>query len=156
MFYSKSTNGFYSEVIHEGIMPADVVEITEEQYTVLLDGQGQGKVITADDQGHPVLTAPVPPALPILIERAKAKVRGMRAPAFAALAGIQSQALANSETTTAKAISKIQDQLKAITDTDLKGLTTEAQIDAAFVAAWLAIVASAPANVASAFNGIQP
>jgi hypothetical protein len=81
-------------------------------------------------------------------------VRVMRIPVFATLAGIQSQALANADTDTAKAISGLQDKLKALPDIDVSKCTTQSDIDAAFVAGWMAIVAAAPANVASAFNGV--
>lgn len=55
MFYSKLTGGFYSPEIH-ATMPSDVVEITVEQHQALIDGQSQGKVITSDKDGYPVLT----------------------------------------------------------------------------------------------------
>jgi hypothetical protein len=96
------------------------------------------------------------PTLALLVDAAKTKVRTMRVTAFSSLAGIQSEALANGDTKTAKAICTLQDQLRAITDIDLSACKTQADIDAAFTAAWLAIVAAAPANVASAFNVVQP
>ena len=46
MFYSAKTGGFYSREIHGDNMPADVVEITAEQHSNLIEGQGSGKVIT--------------------------------------------------------------------------------------------------------------
>jgi hypothetical protein len=156
MFYSKSTGGFYDSEIHGNAIPSDAVEITSEQHAVLLSGQSAGKVITADRNGFPVLTDPAPTPLPVLIDASKAKVRAMRTTAFASLSGIQSEALANGDTKTAKAICTLQDQLRTITDIDLTACKTQADIDAAFTAAWLAIVAAAPANVASAFNGVQP
>jgi hypothetical protein len=56
MFYSKSTNGFYATEVHGENIPGDAVEITEEQHAELLAGQAQGKVITGDENGNPVLT----------------------------------------------------------------------------------------------------
>jgi hypothetical protein len=156
MFYSKSTGGFYDAEIHGSAIPSDVVEITAEQHAELLEGQSAGKVITADTNGFPVLFDPPPKPLPVLIDASKAKVRAMRTTAFASLAGIQSEALANGDTKTAKAICTLQDQLRTITDIDLTACKSQGDIDAAFTAAWLAIVAAAPANVASAFNGVQP
>ena len=61
MFYSKSKNGFYSKQIHGNNIPADAVEITNEEHASLLDGQSNGKVITADENGYPVLTDPPKP-----------------------------------------------------------------------------------------------
>lgn len=61
MFYAKSTNGFYDEAIHGDNIPADAVEITVEEHQVLLEGQSQGKIISADENGKPVLKDPPPP-----------------------------------------------------------------------------------------------
>lgn len=58
MFFSASTGGFYSAEIHGKKMPADVVEITDEQHALLIEGQSSGKVITADAGGCPVLSPP--------------------------------------------------------------------------------------------------
>jgi hypothetical protein len=56
-FYSASAGGFYTPDINP-TMPTDVLEITEEYYQSLLEGQSGGKVIAADAQGNPVLTDP--------------------------------------------------------------------------------------------------
>lgn len=161
MFYSKFTRGFYpasmrAEYEAKGTLPNDIVEITVERRQELAVGEAAGKLIVAGADGRPELADPPPTPLPVLIEAAKEKVRTMRAGAFASLAGIQSQALANGDTTTAKAISGLQDMLKVLPDIDLSGCKTQADIEAAFTAAWLAVVAAAPANVANAFNGVQP
>ena len=42
MFYSKSTGGFYSRAIHGDNIPADAVEITDEEHRELLEGQSRG------------------------------------------------------------------------------------------------------------------
>lgn len=55
MFYSKSTGGFYEAAIHGDKIPADAVEITVDEHALLIEGQGQGKLIQADSTGHPVL-----------------------------------------------------------------------------------------------------
>ncbi len=60
MFYSKTTGGFYDAAIHGDNIPADAVEITIEEHAALLDGQRQGKLITADGDGRPVLQDPPP------------------------------------------------------------------------------------------------
>jgi len=138
------------------LIPADAIEITEQEHYALIAGQSTGKVITADANGAPVLTDPAPVPLSVLIDAAKAKVRAMRVTAFSSLAGIQSEALANGDTKTAKSICGLQDQLRTITDIDLSACKTADDIDAAFASAWLVIAASAPPAVASAFNGVQP
>lgn len=42
-------------------IPADAVEIIAEHHAALLAGQSEGKVITADANGYPVLQDPPPP-----------------------------------------------------------------------------------------------
>ncbi|MGZ7897233.1 hypothetical protein [uncultured Haemophilus sp.] len=57
-FYDKETNGFYIDGIHE--IPKGAIEITDETYRTLLDGQAAGKQIIANKQGDPVLVDPQP------------------------------------------------------------------------------------------------
>ena len=61
MIYSKSTGGFYDQLIHGANIPADAVVITDAEYNALLDGQSTGRYITADASGNPVLTDPQAP-----------------------------------------------------------------------------------------------
>ena len=61
MFYSKITGGFYDAFIHGDDIPADAVEITAEEHQALFEGQSNGKIITADKNGKPVLQDPPPP-----------------------------------------------------------------------------------------------
>ena len=68
MFYSKSTNGFYSREIHGDAIPSDAVEITADEHSALLEGQSQGKRIVADENGYPVLQDPPP----LTLDEAKA------------------------------------------------------------------------------------
>ena len=49
--YQESANGW----------PEDAVEITIEDYNSLLHGQANGKIISADDKGNPVLINPPEP-----------------------------------------------------------------------------------------------
>ncbi len=67
LFYSPGTNWFYKSDIHGDNIPSDAVEITAEQHAALLQGQSQGLVITADENGYPVLIdpPPAPPAPPV-------------------------------------------------------------------------------------------
>lgn len=58
-FYSETTNGFYITGIGEQERPDDSVEITEEQWISLREGQAIGNVITMDENNQPVLTEPV-------------------------------------------------------------------------------------------------
>ena len=63
MFYSKATYGFYDRAIHGDAIPSDAVEITAEQYLTLLEGQSAGKIITADENGYPVLSDRAAPSV---------------------------------------------------------------------------------------------
>jgi hypothetical protein len=61
MFYSAIEAGFFDPAIHGEAMPADVVEITADQYRELIAGQSAGMVIAADASGRPMLVAgPIP------------------------------------------------------------------------------------------------
>lgn len=62
LFYAKSTNGFYAAEIHGDAIPADAVEITDDEHTALLTGQSAGLRIGANNSGRPVLSAPIPPS----------------------------------------------------------------------------------------------
>lgn len=61
--YSKTTGGFYLDQIQYTGLPSDLVEISDEEHQRLFEGQGQGKRITADENGYPILTDPPPPSL---------------------------------------------------------------------------------------------
>ena len=62
MFYSAQTGGFYDRAIHGYNIPPDAVEITAEQHSALLEGQSYGKIISADENGYPILVDPSPPS----------------------------------------------------------------------------------------------
>ncbi|MGJ0515148.1 MAG: DUF4376 domain-containing protein [Methylomicrobium sp.] len=60
IFYSQSIGGFlHADLIMS--MPDDAKEITAELHSLLLDGQSQGKRISADESGQPILVD-APPA----------------------------------------------------------------------------------------------
>lgn len=61
MKYSQVMNGFYDEAIHGDNIPSDAVEITAEEHAALLEGQSQGKLIQADENGYPILAEPPAP-----------------------------------------------------------------------------------------------
>jgi hypothetical protein len=82
MFYSQANHGFYTAEIHGDDIPDDAVEITIEEHAALLDGQRQGKLITADGDGRPVLQDPPPPTTEQIIAEYTAAVQ-QRIDAFA-------------------------------------------------------------------------
>jgi hypothetical protein len=55
MFYSKTTNGFYTVEINGSNIPSDAVPISEDTHLLLLEGQAKGQLITSDDSGNPIL-----------------------------------------------------------------------------------------------------
>lgn len=63
-FYSAKRNAFYPSVLKVDYeaspesWPQDAIAITDEDYQALLDGQAQGKAISPDSSGKPVLTDP--------------------------------------------------------------------------------------------------
>lgn len=73
MFYSQSASGFYDAAIHGNNIPADAVEITQEQHAALLQGQSEGKVIAADENGYPFLVDPPQPTADQLADTARAE-----------------------------------------------------------------------------------
>lgn len=72
-FASKSAKGFYTPEIHGENMPTDVVEISDELYSELIDGQSQGKVIDWDSEDFPVLSDPEPPSIEKIAEEVRLK-----------------------------------------------------------------------------------
>jgi hypothetical protein len=75
-YFAKSTNGFYVDDVHEPHqIPDDAVEITDEQHQELLQGQSNGKQITSDDTGNPILVDPIKvPVKPLTAEQKLAKL----------------------------------------------------------------------------------
>lgn len=57
-YYSKSTGGFYDKDIHGENIPSDAVEISDDEWESLLEGQSSGKEIGADANGNPELQDP--------------------------------------------------------------------------------------------------
>ena len=76
-FYSASTGGFYTPEIHGENMPSDAVEITEQEWKDLLNGQSQGKVIKAVDGKPALVDAPPPPPPKVLTIEEKLKSVGL-------------------------------------------------------------------------------
>lgn len=61
IYYSKTTKGFYHKEIHGNNIPQDRIEITEQYHTELLNGQSNGKQISSDSKGYPILIDPPKP-----------------------------------------------------------------------------------------------
>lgn len=84
MHYSASKKGFYSPDIHGENMPEDAVELSDEEYQELLDGQSAGEQIQTGDDGRPVLRDLPLPSLELLRTRKAGEIRTAFANAVAA------------------------------------------------------------------------
>ena len=73
IYYAKSTNGFYDTAIHGDAIPSDAVEITQQQHAALLQGQSEGKLIAADENGYPILQDPPQPTADQMAGTARAE-----------------------------------------------------------------------------------
>lgn len=73
MRYSPSVNSFYSEEIDYKNLPNDLIVISDDLYRQLLQGQGEGKVITPNGTDLPYLSEPPPPTIEQLIAEAESK-----------------------------------------------------------------------------------
>ena len=87
-YFAKSTNGFYVDDVHEpDQIPDDAVEITDEQHQELLQGQSNGKQITADDDGNPILIDAIKVPVKTLTAEQKLARIGLTADDLKALLG---------------------------------------------------------------------
>ena len=77
MYYSAKTKGFYDTAIHGENIPDDAVEITAEQHAELLQGQSAGQQIVPDENGFPVLIAPVVDLVAQRIAEIKIELSGL-------------------------------------------------------------------------------
>lgn len=59
IYYSPATRGLYPDGEKYNSLPPDAVEITEELYSELINGQSAGKNITPNGSGLPYLSDPV-------------------------------------------------------------------------------------------------
>ncbi|PHM72684.1 tail fiber assembly protein [Xenorhabdus sp. KJ12.1] len=57
-YYSPEANGFYQRDVHTD-MPSDVVEITDDEYLILMGAASTGREIKAGKHGRPVIVEPV-------------------------------------------------------------------------------------------------
>lgn len=62
MIFFSENNGFFDSEIHGDSIPADAVEISDEMYFSLMNGQCSGKIISCDKNGKPCLIDPAPPS----------------------------------------------------------------------------------------------
>lgn len=90
-YFSESELGFYCDEVNESI-PTDAVEISEDVYLSLLEGQSKGKFISADSAGTPVLTDPPEPTQAELVAQAEDKRTALMEEANASITPLQDAA----------------------------------------------------------------
>ena len=70
MFYAKSTGGFYDAAIHGDNIPSDAVEITSDSVYESVKSPPEGKMLSSDENGYPVLIdIPVVVLIPQFVSR---------------------------------------------------------------------------------------
>lgn len=94
MFFSPSTGGFYDDVmkadyVAAGSWPDDVTSVSDRWYQCLIQGQSEGKIITVNEYGQPVLSEPAPPTNEQLIQEAEARKTALMQAASDAMAPLQ-------------------------------------------------------------------
>lgn len=57
-YFSKTTKGFYNNVMNKSI-PSDAVAITNEVYNTMQTAPTLGKSLDGDENGNPIMIAPV-------------------------------------------------------------------------------------------------
>lgn len=89
--------GFYLSDLYQdyeisGTWPNDVIEVSERWYEYLINGQGEGKVISVNEYAQPVLVDPAPPALEQVIQDADQQKNSLMEEANIALLPLQDAA----------------------------------------------------------------
>lgn len=91
-FYSKTTNGLYSDNYTYPNPPGDLIEITEDARNSLIAGIGAGKRLASDESGNPVLLEPLEESDLTSAKAAKISILSAECQAYL-LAGFTSSAL---------------------------------------------------------------
>ena len=75
IFYSATTNSFYTAELNGDSMPDDVVETTAQRHSELMADVANGLMITADSRGNPISVARPEPTNEQLKTLCKAKAK---------------------------------------------------------------------------------
>ncbi|WP_246316644.1 tail fiber assembly protein [Scandinavium goeteborgense] len=94
IYFSASAMGFFDDSLKadykkSGSWPPDAAQITQVKYETLLNGQSNGNIITVNESGSPILTAPPPPTPEESIAQAETTKSSLMATASAAIAPLQ-------------------------------------------------------------------
>lgn len=154
MFFSKSTNGFYSRKIHGNSIPPDSKEIPKARYKELMQQQSLGMVINGDADGLPVASF-LAMSTQEMLEITKKELRAMRAPMLDAVTGIGWEASESGNTALVTEARAIRVALLDITDDpELNEASTLNAMRAAGVAAYRRIAIDASPAFAATFKEI--
>lgn len=94
IYFSPRDKGFYHEsdkddYLAAGTWPNDLIEISKEWFQFLIDSQEEGKEITVNEYGQPVLTEPPAPTKEQYIAEAEAEKAAQMSTASAAIAPLK-------------------------------------------------------------------
>ena len=94
IYFCAESNGFYDDEMKDfylaaGSWPENPVTISERWYQQLLSGQSEGKTITANEYGQPVLMPAPSPTIEQIIEIASEKKQTLMVMANAMIAPLQ-------------------------------------------------------------------
>ena len=69
IYASQATQGFYHEQIHGSRIPADAIELTEDQYQAALTIRSTGREFSIANDGSVLAVDPPPPPPPTVLEQ---------------------------------------------------------------------------------------
>lgn len=73
MFFSPSLRGFLSPLLHGDALPADAIEISDDEHAELLAGLSVGRVVVVGPDGRPTLADVPEPPVEVLDIQARAQ-----------------------------------------------------------------------------------
>nr|DAL36827.1 MAG TPA_asm: tail fiber assembly protein [Caudoviricetes sp.] len=85
-YFSKTENGFFTSA---ALAPTDAVEVSSERWSELMDGQSDGKLISSDMDGYPILIALPPPSHEEQVANAEIQKASLMNEANVAIAPLQ-------------------------------------------------------------------
>lgn len=176
MFYSKETGGFYDEALHgarllnvqdpsvpDGLatvpnpdcrIPADAVEISDDNYAALLAAQTDGQVIQSNKKGEPVAAKRPEPAFAEVRAEYLGSVRAARREVLLTLPGLWMAATADGDKTAASAIIAARKALLDITDRpEVVAAKTLDELKVACQTVYDGILAALPSAIRDALGG---
>ena len=155
IYYDAELNCFLDSSVHE--IPSRAKKCSESLRDNLLSGLSARKILGKDTDGNPVLIDVPQTVVPasVLLERAKAELRAMRAPMLEALTGISGRAARAGNEALAAEADALAVSLLAITDDPVLNSAEDYEaMQASGVNAYRAIAATASPALAGVFKEI--